>query len=117
MITLICGGRNFTGHYKFDEAMKLLPFKPTLIVHGGANGADTLADGWAKHHGIYPVRIDPLWGFYGNPAGSKRNQAMLDIMNIQYCIAFPGGTGTADMIKRCINENITVWEPYKPCIA
>jgi len=113
MITLICGGRTFKDHYKFDEAMKLLHFIPTIIVHGGCNGADSLADGWAKRHGIYPVRIDALWNFHGNPAGNKRNQAMLDIMNIRYCIAFPGGGGTADMIERCVNENITVWKPYK----
>lgn len=113
MITLICGGRTFNDHYKFDEAMKLLPFEPTVVVDGEADGADSMASNWAKRNGIYSVRIGALWNYYGNAAGGKRNQAMLDIMKIEYCIALPGGSGTNDMVERCILNNIPVWRPYR----
>lgn len=112
MNLLVCGGRNFKNHYKFDEAMKLLPFTPSIIIHGGAEGADELGDMWGKSNGIFTVRIDALWDSHGMGAGPKRNRAMLNIMNVEYCIALPGGSGTNDMVERCIINNITVWRPY-----
>tara|TARA_R100000951_G_scaffold19616_2_gene16469 strand:- start:303 stop:644 length:342 start_codon:yes stop_codon:yes gene_type:complete len=112
MNVLICGGRQFKGRYKFDEAMKLLPFTPSVIIHGGADGADLMGDQWAKSNGIFSIRIDALWQSHGNGAGPKRNQAMLDLVKIDYCIAFPGGNGTNDMIERCVANNIPVWQPY-----
>lgn len=109
---LVCGGRQFTDYYRFEQAMSQLPFTPRFVIHGGAKGADTLADQWGKSHGIQPVRLDAMWDAHGKGAGPKRNQAMLDIMQPNYCVAFPGGSGTADMIRRCKSAGITVWEPY-----
>lgn len=44
MKVLITGGRNYTDFNAFEHALSQLSFKPELIVHGGARGADTLAD-------------------------------------------------------------------------
>ena len=112
MITLVCGGRDFNDWVLFNTAMNLLPFKPTVIVHGEAKGADTMAKQWAMSRGIYAVGIPALWNYHGNKAGPKRNQAMLDIMKIEYCVAFTGATGTRDMIERCNENKIPVWSPY-----
>lgn len=113
MRLLVCGGRNFTDTFKFDSAMAVLPFKPTIIIHGGARGADTLADQWGKAHGVQPVRLDAMWDYHGNrAAGPKRNQAMLDIMKPEYVVAFPGSTGTDDMMRRAEAAGIPVWRPY-----
>lgn len=83
-----------------------------MVINGGARGADSLGKDWAKQHGIYSVTIDALWNYHGKKAGPHRNQAMIDIMHPDYCIAFPGGVGTADMVKRCRESGITVWQPY-----
>lgn len=112
MRVLITGGRDYKKSVDFDIAMKLLPFTPALIVHGGAVGADTLADMWAKKHGVFVVRMDALWDIHGRGAGPKRNQAMLDFIKPDYCVALPGGNGTADMVRRCEKVGIAVWKPY-----
>lgn len=112
MITLICGGRDFDSYSLLDEAMQLLPFKPSVVVHGDARGADSIGKMWAMSNGIFAVGIPALWDAHNKGAGPKRNQAMLDIMKPQYCIALPGGNGTADMVRRCENNNIPVYKPY-----
>lgn len=112
MRVLVCGGRTYNDHYQFDEAMKLLPTRPTLIIQGGAKGADSLAGMWAKDQGVFAIQMDALWKAHGNGAGPKRNQAMIDIGKPDYCVAFPGGSGTADMIRRCEFHGVPVWRPY-----
>lgn len=113
MRVLICGGRDFTDTHMMDSAMELLPFTPSIVIHGEAIGADSLGKRWAMYNGIFAVGIPALWGAHGNrAAGPKRNQAMIDIMKPDYCIAFPGGNGTKDMISRCRSAGIIVWEPY-----
>lgn len=112
MKTLICGGRNYNDWHQFLLAMSQLPFKPSIVIQGGVKGADHMAKLWAGENGIYPVEIPALWGKFGNGAGNKRNQAMLDIMKPDYVIAFPGGSGTADMVQRARDSGITVWQPY-----
>lgn len=113
MRLLVCGGRGFDDWFKFNQAVSLLPFRPSIVIHGEAKGADSMAKQWAMSQGIYPVGIPALWGKYDKAAGGKRNQAMIDIMKPEYVLAFPGGSGTADMVNRAIKNNITVWEPYK----
>jgi hypothetical protein len=113
MRVLVCGGRDYNNYSGVELALNKLPVKPTVIIHGDAKGADTLAKMWAMSNGVYPVAIPALWDYFGNrAAGPKRNQAMLDIMSPDYCVAFPGKTGTADMIQRCIIRGIPVWQPY-----
>ena len=113
MKVLVCGGRNFTDTYLVEQAMSQLPVKPTVVIHGEAKGADTLGKRWAMYNGIFAVGIPALWDAHGNRgAGPKRNQAMIDIMRPDYCVAFPGGGGTRDMIDRCKSAGIPTWEPY-----
>tara|TARA_R110000744_G_scaffold225156_2_gene343613 strand:+ start:182 stop:520 length:339 start_codon:yes stop_codon:yes gene_type:complete len=112
MILLVCGGRGFNDYEKLAEAMRLLPFTPSIIVEGGARGADSLARGWAVENGIHYAEVPALWNNFDKAAGGLRNSAML-LLRPGYCLAMPGGSGTWNMINQCINENITVWEPYK----
>jgi hypothetical protein len=109
---LITGGRDFTDFQSFETAMSALPFVPELIIHGGARGADSLADMWAKKHGVFVMRMDALWDAHGKGAGPKRNYAMLKFGKPDYCVAFPGGNGTADMVRQCEKASVTVWKPY-----
>jgi len=112
MRVLVTGGRDYSNFKDFEAAMVLLPFTPELIIHGGARGADSLADAWAKKHGIFIIRMDALWDSHAKGAGPKRNEAMLKYGQPQYCVALPGGNGTADMIRRCEKVGIPVWKPY-----
>lgn len=112
MIILICGGRDFNDWAMFNQAMSVMPWKPTLVVHGDARGADTMGKLWALKNGIYAIAVPALWDSLGNKAGSARNQKMLDLFNIDQVIAFPGGSGTQDMINRANDKGIPVWRPY-----
>lgn len=107
MIVLICGGRDFNDYQKLEEAMKLLPFCPSMIIQGGARGADNLGKQWAINNDTHYAEVPALWNSLGKKAGNLRNKAML-ILKPNYCIALPGGFGTRDMVHRCIKANITV---------
>ena len=78
------------------------------VVHGAAPGADTLADTWARSRGIKVERYYALWKTYGLGAGAIRNQKMLDDGKPDIVIAFPGGPGTADMIRRALKARVPV---------
>lgn len=108
MRVLVCGGRDYA--YYTTVASVLREIKPTVIIHGGARGADYLASVWAVTHNIpeHPYPAD--WNKHGKAAGPIRNQQMLDEGQPDLVIAFPGGRGTADMVKRAKKAGITVRE-------
>lgn len=108
MRTLICGGRDFDNYGFLCEAMARLPFVPSIVIEGGARGADSLAKRWAIEHHIHFAEVPALWDNFGKGAGGRRNSAML-ILQPEYCIAFPGGSGTKDMVEKCISLNIPTW--------
>ena len=71
----------------------------TEIIEGGAKGADKLAREWAASRGI-PVRTFKAdWRRYGRGAGPQRNEQMLDEGKPDLVVAFPGGSGTASMMR------------------
>lgn len=108
MKILVTGGRDYEDYDKFCQVMdRFSPEaqlgwheKVTHIIHGGAKGADAMADRWARDNGIQPVRVDALWDVHGRAAGPIRNKAMLDLLDRKddVVIAFPGGAGTASMV-------------------
>ncbi len=110
MRILICGGRNFNDHNLFGKIVD--PYTPVaeLIIHGGAAGADEMAQCWADWCDI-PVQYHVAnWSEYGKAAGPIRNQAMIDEGKPDLVIAFPGGKGTADMVRRAKKAGIPVEE-------
>jgi len=111
MILLICGGRFFNDYEALCAAMRELPFVPEIIIEGGAKGADSLARSWASSNGVHWAEVPALWTNYYKAAGGLRNSAML-LLKPDYCLAMPGNSGTADMVAKCKDNNITVWGPY-----
>jgi hypothetical protein len=81
----------------------------TSIIHGKARkGADQFAAYWGNRMMI-DVRPFPAdWRTYGKAAGPIRNQRMIDEGKPDLVIAFPGGRGTADMIRRAEAAGIEV---------
>ena len=109
-VVLVCGGRVFQDReFLFsclDGCHKLARF--TFLVHGAADGADTLAEEWAKARCV-PFAAEPAeWTRYGKKAGSIRNQLMLDKWRPDVCVAFPGGSGTADMCMKAMLANVSL---------
>lgn len=108
MKVLVCGGRDFE---QMDIVCAVLDeIQPTLVIHGNARGADLLADAWAVLHHVPVVRFNALWSIHGKAAGPIRNQQMLDESKPDKVVAFPGGTGTAHMVRIAKKANIPVDE-------
>lgn len=83
------------------------------IIHGAARGADTLAAEWASLANV-PVKAYPAnWERDGVAAGPIRNRLMLLDGKPDFVIAFPGGLGTADMVKIARDAGIQVMECEK----
>lgn len=106
MRVLVCGGRDYSG-----DVSCLSMITVSILIHGGARGADDLAGWWAKTNGIHVAVVPALWDHYNRSAGYKRNSAML-LLQPEYCVAFPGGKGTDMMVDLCQKNNIPVWRPY-----
>lgn len=101
MRLLVCGGREFknkVGAFEFLDSLQTV----TEICHGGARGADTIAGQWAELRGVpcmvYPVTKEQ-WELDGKAAGLFRNVRMFNDFKPDAVIAFPGGKGTAHMVR------------------
>lgn len=112
---LVCGGRKFEAYLRFAAVMRDLQAERgrfTVVVHGGAPGADWCAHLWAnspigsRQEIVFPAD----WKAHGRPAGPKRNQKMIDEGKPDLVVAFPGGTGTADCVRRARKAGIEVIE-------
>ena len=77
-----------------------------LIISGGAIGADTLGDEFAKKYNILMKPYLPDWKKYGNRAGMIRNEHI--IRNADKVIAFFDGRspGTSNSISIAQKLNI-----------
>lgn len=84
--------------------------KPTMVIHGGARGADKLAGEVAKELGIEVVVFPANWELYGKRAGYVRNQLMLDAGKPSLVLAFPIGEsrGTRMMIDIATRAGVKV---------
>lgn len=107
MKVLVCGGRDYadsarvfaTLDFMADEA-RTVGDPIDAIIHGGASGADYLASAWAGLRGVETIPFPASWIKYGKAAGPIRNQQMIDEGKPDAVVAFPGGRGTADMVRR-----------------
>lgn len=97
----IVGSRNFRDKSLLDGTMEKYRDVITHIVSGGASGADTMGESWAKSHNIQTIIYKPDWKTYGKSAGFIRNE--LIIKDCDLCIAFWDGQsrGTAHSISLC----------------
>lgn len=119
MRLLVCGGRKFADReclFKVLDAMSCdwddeeAKNGITAVIHGNATGADKMAGEWARQNGIEVVVFQAEWHRWGAAAGTIRNQKMLDDGRPDFVVAFPGGNGTADMIRRARLAKIHVFE-------
>lgn len=85
----------------------------SLLVNGQCAGLDRLARAWAIENGIsisdHPV-LPWEWARFGPTAGPLRNQRMIDLEKPRLVVAFPGGNGTADMVRRAKRAGIEVMD-------
>lgn len=114
MRLLVCGGRHYNNRALVFETLDALAPQPTVLINGGATGADTLARIWAAARAI-PIELYPAkWDAYGKAAGYIRNLQMITEGDPDLVIAFPGNLGTRDMVLQSIKAGIEVREVSGP---
>ncbi len=114
---LVCGGRDYANEKAvftmLDATHKARGV--AVVIHGAASGADSLAAKWADERHVpadpHPAQWDDLshpdalirtrrdGKKYDARAGFRRNQEMADL-HPSIVLAFPGGNGTVDMVRR-----------------
>lgn len=113
MVIIVCGGRGFQDREFLFRALDAVHAKTpiTKLAQGQCpTGADAMAVEWAELRGIACIGFLANWAEFGRAAGPMRNQQMLNY-GVDGVIAFPGGAGTADMVRRAKVAGVTVWEP------
>lgn len=75
MNLLIVGSRSIK---EFDLS-EHIPITPDLIISGGADGIDTIAEKYADDHRISKLILRPKYNIYGKYAPLKRNEKMVDL--------------------------------------
>jgi len=106
---LVCGGRHFNDYETLSYWLGVL--NPTVVVHGAAPGADSLAASWCDEYRREQCPHPADWQTYGKAAGPRRNTEMLALHDdIELVIAFPGGRGTQDMITKARDAGLPILE-------
>lgn len=116
MIVLVTGGRNYDDWRKVSD--RLAPFGVgDILVVGGADGADERARQAWHYRNQLPYVVHPApWDRTGKAAGMMRNMAMGKGLTLSpyaslepdLVIAFPGGRGTANMVRIAEEQGIEV---------
>ncbi len=84
-----------------------------VIIEGGAPGADRMSREWARvghKHSADVETYEAEWDNFGTMAGPMCNKRMLDEGKPDLVLAFPGGRGTADMVRKARKAGVEVIE-------
>ena len=112
MKVIVCGGRDYANFEMLSLVMDELHAKTpiSMVIQGGAKGADDLAFRWAcRTKNVSITTHHAEWEKHGRAAGPIRNAHMLQD-SPDLVIAFPGGRGTANMVKQSKAAGVPVIE-------
>ncbi len=125
LVLLGCGGRELAWPSEQVLAVleQLVAARPVIqLLHGGARGADRMIAQAAEQLGWPVLAVPAQWQRYGRGAGMLRNGRMLEqaIAIAQAAstaeqlvkvgaIAFPGGAGTAGMVRLARSAATAGW--------
>ena len=106
----IVGGRDFNDYQSLKNVMAVQE-GVNLIVSGGAKGADSLAERFAKENSIPFKVFHAEWDVYGKSAGYKRNLQIINECDV--VIAFwdgcSKGTKHSIDIARSLGKSLQVY--------
>lgn len=118
MRVLICGSRGWKDPRPIDTILAGCDViseganEKLVVIHGGARGADTLAETLAKGWRAEVIREDADWKKYGVAAGAIRNKKMLDDHQPDAVYAFRSygkSNGTDDMVTQARKRGVPTY--------
>lgn len=111
MRVLVCGSRDFIWIAPIASLMRTLP-AGSVIIEGGAKGADTIARELARQLGFHVLEFPANWKHLGKAAGPVRNERMLKEGNPEAVLAFytdmSTSKGTKNMVMQATKAGIKV---------
>ena len=124
MRVLVCGGRDFSDYNLLSKTLHEVIYdgdhtyySDVTIISGNARGADKLGERFARDNECKLEIFPADWDKYKKAAGHIRNQQMINEGKPDLVVAFKGGRGTQDMIKRAKGHGIKVIEVEDDCIT
>lgn len=114
---LVCGGRDFQDYALVKTTLDRIHRLRTIthLIHGAARGADSLGEKWGSAQiGVVVESYPADWLREGKSAGFKRNERMLAKGRPDVVVAFPGGVGTAHMVRIARAAGVPVMEVVPP---
>lgn len=111
MRIIVAGGRDFDDYglmsFELSKVISFISSRPK-IVSGGAKGADTLGEMYAKEYSYNIERFPANWDKYGKSAGYIRNEEMAKYSEM--LVAFWDGKskGTEHMINLALKHGLLV---------
>lgn len=103
MRVLVCGSRFWMNAVAIRSRLAVLP-ADAVVIHGGARGADRLAEAEAKARGL---TVDPYpadWQRFGPAAGPLRNRKMLTVGRPDVVVAFHNAIWTSKGTRNCLKQ-------------
>lgn len=100
----IVGSRNWEQWFLISDFIETLP-PDTVIISGGAKGADSIAEKWAHEYGLTTEIYLPDWDKYGKSAGFLRNTEI--VAHADMVVAFWDGQskGTLNTIEQALKAD------------
>ena len=103
----IIGSRGWSEPLPIDELVEGLDPETTIVVTGGADGADRMAELSCEAHGVHYARIPALWRRHNRAAGPIRNR-WIERMSDRV-VAFWDGKSTGT--KGCVDLFLAADKP------
>lgn len=112
MRVLVCGGRFYDNRALVYATLDMLMPHTMEIAHGACpyGGADILAEDWAKSREVWYRGYPAKFRSEGPSAGPKRNRTQRSAFQPHLVVAYPGGSGSADMTAVGRAAGVFVWE-------
>lgn len=108
---LICGSRRYRNNLAIVKFVRALP-RGTVVIHGAAPGADSIADAAAEQNGLERLPFPADWNRLRGGAGPVRNRQMLDEgapTEVAAFVADPTNSpGTANMVLQSLMRGLPV---------
>lgn len=95
----IVGYRNYTNYEQFCIHINKIP-GIAMIISGGCQGADKLAERYALENNIPMIIHKPEWDKYGKSAGPIRNALIVSGSDMIIAFLHKDSKGTKDTIKK-----------------
>ena len=103
---IIAGSRTFNDfNFLKNKCYEFIP-EDSIVVSGGAKGADALGEKYAKHWGHLIKKFPANWDEYGKKAGYLRNEEMAKYADMLIVFWDGQSKGTKHMIDLALKYKL-----------